>query len=96
MSAQSVTQSPVWGNRTASDTPRIRVANAAPGMVLDFEKNIGHNAAHPAVFVEEAEIVHVETPDGLGDMYGLYVVAEGTTEEIYLPVYGWQNFAIVG
>ena len=82
----------------ATDTfvPTITVENITPGMVLDFQNAVGA-ASDLTVFVGEAEVIAVESPDGLGDYFGLYVSPEdGSTPEVYLHVYPFQSFEIVG
>lgn len=83
---------------TSSDTfaPTITASNITPGMVLDFKNEIGQ-VSDLTVFVGEAEVIAVESPDGLGEYFGLYVSPEdGSSPEVYVHAYPWQSFEIVG
>jgi hypothetical protein len=86
--------------QTRTDTATLRVEHIQPGMVMDFQMFPGvAGTGDEAVTVEvaEAEVISVETPDGLSDDYGLWVSPEdGSHPEVYVSVRGWQSFGIAG
>lgn len=77
-------------------TPTITAPNVSEGMVLQFAGESGVSAGSEVeVQIWEAEVAHVERPDGLGD-WGFWVTPEDSEVQFFVWARKDKAYPIVG
>lgn len=77
--------------------PTVHAEHVSPGMVIDFEGDLGELMAREiSVSIFEAEVVDVEEPDGLGERSFWVRPVDGEHVEVFVWADPDRQYAIVG